>query len=69
MTREEMAKVVANLSPAGAAASTSAADGHIEVFHGGERLPCRVFFDKDPRGTDADIVANRRRGATCSGVL
>jgi hypothetical protein len=39
------------------------ADGRIEVFHGDERLPCRVFFDKEPRVRDADIVANKRLGA------
>jgi len=44
------------------------ADGHIEVFHGGERLPCRVFFDTDPRVTDADIVANKRLGAVLTRI-
>ncbi len=43
-------------------------DGRIEVFHGRERLPCRVFFDKEPRVTDAAIVANKRLGAVLTRI-
>ena len=43
-------------------------DGRVEVFHGGERLPSRVFFDKEQRVTDADIVANKRLGAVLAQI-
>lgn len=44
------------------------ADGRIEVFHGDDRLPCRVFFDKEPRGKDADIVANKHLAAVLTRI-
>ena len=44
------------------------ADGGIEVFHEGQRLPCRVFFDKEPSVQDADIVANKRLGAALARI-
>jgi len=44
------------------------ADGRIEVFHEGQRLPCRAFFDKEPWVTDADIVANKRLGAVLTRI-
>jgi transposase len=43
-------------------------DGRIEVFHDGQRLPCRVFFDKEPRVQHDDIVANKRLGAVLTQI-
>ena len=43
-------------------------DGRIEVFHAGERLPCRVFYDKDPHVTQGAIVANKRLGAVLTHI-
>ena len=38
-------------------------DGRVEVRHADQRLPCRVFFDKDPCVQQGAIVANKRLGA------
>jgi transposase len=43
-------------------------DGRVEVFHAGQRLPCRVFLDKEPRVQHADIVANKRLGAVLARI-
>ena len=43
-------------------------DGRVEVRHAGHSLPCRVFFDKDPRVQPAAIVANKRLGAVLSQI-
>jgi len=43
-------------------------DGRVEVRHAGKRLPCRVFFDKDPCVQQGAIVANKRLGAVLSKI-
>jgi transposase len=43
-------------------------DGRIEVRHEGQRLPCRVFVDPEPRVRQADIVANKRLGAVLAQI-
>ena len=43
-------------------------DGRIEVHHEGQRLPCRVFVDPEPRVRQADIVANKRLGAVLAQI-
>jgi transposase len=44
-------------------------DGHVEVRHANKRLPCSVFFDKNPRVAQGAIVANKRLGAVLSKIL
>jgi hypothetical protein len=43
-------------------------DGCVEVLHAGQRLPCRVFFDKHPRVAQGAVVANKRLGAVLSKI-
>jgi transposase len=43
-------------------------DGRIELHHAGQRLPCRVFFDKQPRVAQGAVVANKRLGAVLSKI-
>lgn len=43
-------------------------DGRIEVFHAGQRLPCRLFYDQDPHVTQGAIVANKRLGAVLTQI-
>jgi len=43
-------------------------DGRVEVRHADKRLPCRVFFDKNPHVTQGAIVADKRLGAVLSKI-
>ena len=43
-------------------------DGRIELRHAGQRLPCRAFFDKDPRVQPAAIVENKRLAAVLTQI-
>jgi hypothetical protein len=42
--------------------------GRIEIFHAGELLLCRVFFDQDPHVSQGAIVANKRLGAVLTQI-
>jgi len=45
-----------------------AADGGIEIFHAGRRLPSRALFDKNPHVLQGAIVANKRLGAVLAKI-
>jgi len=43
-------------------------DGRIEIRHAGQLLPCRAFFDKDPRVQPGAIVDNKRLAAVLTQI-
>ncbi len=43
-------------------------DGRVEVRYADKRLPCQVFFDKNPHVTQGSIVADKRLGAVLSKI-